>query len=107
VSERFPAVEQYKTTVSVNSTDTSVSKSEQSNPAITPATIATLSSGEFVDILADDPGRAMELKTFHAKEVKEDAGVFLGELPVVREIEVGEIEEKFSAGEKGGGGDGE
>ena len=95
VSERFPAVEQYKTTVSVNSMDTSVSKSEQSNPSISPATIATLSSGEFVGILADDPGRAMELKAFHAKVVKEDAGVSPGELPVVREIGAGEIEENF------------
>jgi type IV secretory pathway TraG/TraD family ATPase VirD4 len=95
VSERFPAVEQYRTTVSVNSTDTSVSKSEQSNPAITPATIATLSSGEFVGILADDPGRVMELKAFHAKVVKEDAGVLPGELPVVREVGATEIEENF------------
>jgi len=46
VSERFPYVVQHKTTVSVNSMDTSVSKSEQSNPAMSPATIATLSSGE-------------------------------------------------------------
>ncbi|HVW61939.1 MAG TPA: TraM recognition domain-containing protein, partial [Puia sp.] len=59
VSERFPMVTQHKTTVSVNSADTSVSKSEQSNPAMSPATLAALSSGEFVGILADDPDKAM------------------------------------------------
>jgi hypothetical protein len=48
-----------------------------------------------VGILADDPGRAMALKAFHAKVLKEDAGVLPGELPVVREIGVSEVEENF------------
>jgi len=95
VSERFPAVLSYKTTVSVHSSDTSVSKSEQSGTAISPATIATLSSGEFVGILADDPGREMELKAFHARVVKEDPGILRGELPVVREVSAAEVEANF------------
>jgi YWFCY motif protein/type IV secretory system conjugative DNA transfer VirD4/TraG family protein len=70
VSERFPGSMQYKTTVSLNSSDTSVSKSEQMSNPISPATIATLSSGEFVGITADDPGKEMPLKAFHAKIIR-------------------------------------
>ena len=38
-----------------NSRDTVVSESEHMLPAVTPATLATLSSGEFVGILEDGP----------------------------------------------------
>jgi hypothetical protein len=63
--------------VSVNSSDTSVSKAEQSNPAITPATISTLSSGEFAGIFADDPGKEMEFKAFHSKVVNEKSSLVM------------------------------
>jgi len=95
ISERFPGVVQHRTTVSVNSSDTSVSRSEQSSSAISTATLATLSSGEFVGILADDPGKEMRLKAFHARIVKEAVEDEVGELPVVREISPGEVEENF------------
>jgi len=95
VSERFPPLVEHKMSVSVNSMDTSVSKSEQSNPSIRPATIATLSSGEFVGILADDPDQEMELKAFHAKIVKDPVKVDVRELPVVRELGPDEVEENF------------
>jgi type IV secretory pathway TraG/TraD family ATPase VirD4 len=95
VSERFPPIVQHKTTVSTNSTDTSRSESEQTMPAITPATLATLSSGEFVGILADDPGNEMEFKAFHAKIIKKNTKEKLLDLPVVREIAPGELEENF------------
>lgn len=95
VSERFPAVVEHKTTVSVNSMDTSVSKSEQSKPAITPATIGTLSSGEFVGILADDPDKEMTLKTFQAKIIKEPGKSEARRLPVVRTPGPDEVEENF------------
>jgi type IV secretory pathway TraG/TraD family ATPase VirD4 len=95
VSERFPDREAYRTTVSVNSSDTSVSKAEQSNPAITPATISTLSSGEFAGIVADDPGKEMEFKAFHAKVVKEKSSLLMKELPVVRQVDAAEIKKNF------------
>lgn len=95
VSERFPTVTQHKTTVSVNSMDTSVSKSELSNPAIPPATIGMLSSGEFVGILADDPDQEIKLKAFHAKIVKVPVKVVARELPVVRKLGEDEVEENF------------
>jgi len=95
VSERFPPVVEHKMSVSVNSMDTSVSKSEQLNPSIRPATIATLSSGEFVGILADDPDEEMELKAFHARIVKERVRLPQLELPVIRAIGPDEVEANF------------
>lgn len=55
VSERFPGTMQYKRTVAVNSTETTFSRTRQTGPSISPATVATLSSGEFLGIVADDP----------------------------------------------------
>ncbi|HVU84821.1 MAG TPA: TraM recognition domain-containing protein, partial [Puia sp.] len=95
VSERFPAQTDYKTTVSVNSVDTSISKSEHSHPAISPATIANLSSGEFVGILADDPDKEMALKAFHAKIIKRPGVELEAELPVVREVTLAMVEENY------------
>ena len=94
-SERFPAITQHKTTVSTNSRDTAVSETEHLLPAVTPATLSTLSSGEFVGILAEDPDTAMELKAFHAKIRKKQVKKELMELPVVREIGPNEIEDNF------------
>jgi hypothetical protein len=66
-SERFPKTMQDRQSMSINSTDTSVSKSKQFDQAITPATISNLSSGEFVGILADNPDQPIDLKAFHCK----------------------------------------
>lgn len=95
VSERFPSKTDYKTTVSVNSVDTSISKSEHSNPSISTATIANLSSGEFVGILADDPDNEMSQKAFHAKIVKRPGVGLKEELPVVREVTTAMVEENY------------
>ncbi|MBN8856072.1 MAG: hypothetical protein BGO55_16585 [Sphingobacteriales bacterium 50-39] len=95
VSERFPSKIEHKTTVSVNSADTSISKTEQSNASISPATIANLSSGEFVGILADDPDNEMVLKAFHAKIIKRPGVELKEELPIVREVTPAMIEENF------------
>jgi hypothetical protein len=97
VSERFHQVVQYRTTVSVNSSDTSVSKSEQSTDAVSTATLASLSSGEFVGIVADDPATPIKLKGFHARFIKqgEDTVVPAVELPVVREVDEGVLQANF------------
>lgn len=69
VAERFPKVMQDRQSLSINSSDTSVSKSKQLDAAITAATISNLSSGEFVGVVADDPDQPIELKAFHSKRV--------------------------------------
>jgi hypothetical protein len=84
MSERFPKVQKEKTSVSTGSLDTSISRALQWEPMVTPATIANLSSGEFVGVVADDPDVPVELKAFHAKVRREDEEVLGNEpLPVV------------------------
>ena len=96
VSERFHQVVQYRTTVSVNSSDTSVSKSEQSVDAVSTATLASLSSGEFVGIVADDPATPVKLKGFHARFIKQaDDTAPAAELPVVREVDAALLQANF------------
>lgn len=49
---------------SINSGDTSISCSKQLETAIPPLKISSLSSGEFVGMVADDPDNKIELKSF-------------------------------------------
>lgn len=53
--------------MSINSSDTSVSKSKSLEQAVTPSIVSNLSSGEFVGIMADDPRQPIELKAFRNK----------------------------------------
>ena len=57
LSERFGKIIQVKESVSINRTDTSISKSGQLDYAVPVSKIATLSSGEFVGMVADDPNQ--------------------------------------------------
>ncbi len=66
LSERFGKIMQDRQSVSVNRTDTSISHSRQLDSAIPASKIAGLSSGEFVGMVADDPGQKIQLKMFHA-----------------------------------------
>jgi len=62
---------QQRESLSINSSDTSVSKSTQLETAIPASTISTLSSGEFVGAVADDPQTRIEQKIFHC-EIQND-----------------------------------
>jgi hypothetical protein len=97
VSERFPRVLQDRATVSVNSYDTSISKTQQWEAVVTPATIAGLSSGEFLGMVADDPGERLEMKAFHGRLGREeDAGAKTEySLPVVQEVDANRVLENF------------
>ncbi|MVN91534.1 conjugal transfer protein MobC [Mucilaginibacter aquatilis] len=66
LSERFGKINQQKESVSINATDTSVSRSTQLEYAIPASKIAALSSGEFVGIVADDPTNKIDLKMFNS-----------------------------------------
>jgi hypothetical protein len=64
--------------------------------AISPAVIATLSSGEFVGVVADDPARKVERKRFHAEIIKEETvSTGMEKLPIVREVTDKEVDENF------------
>jgi hypothetical protein len=71
LSERFPKIMQDRQSLSINSSDTSVSKSKQLDASIQPATIASLSAGEFVGIVADNPDQPIKLKAFHARIIND------------------------------------
>lgn len=67
LSERFGKIMQDRISYSINSGDTSISKSKQLDSAIPPSKIAALSSGEFVGMVADEPKQKIELKAFHCE----------------------------------------
>ncbi|WP_295769307.1 conjugal transfer protein MobC [uncultured Mucilaginibacter sp.] len=96
LSERFGKINQQKESVSVNSSDTSVSKSVQLDYAIPSSKIAGLSSGEFVGMVADDPTNKIELKTFH-NEIQNDHAALKKEeeayenIPDVRKVSLEEV----------------
>ncbi len=71
LSERFGKIMQDRESVSVNSGDTSISHSKQLESAVPPSKIASLSSGEFVGMVADDPDCKIELKAFHSEIIND------------------------------------
>ncbi len=73
LSERFGKISQLKESVSVNRNDTSISKSSQMDFAIPQSKISSLSSGEFVGMVADDPDQKIKLKVFHCEILQERA----------------------------------
>jgi hypothetical protein len=100
LSERFGKIVQVKESISINSQDTSLSKSAQLDYAIPASKIAGLSSGEFVGMVADDPTEKIKLKTFHSEilnvheELKKEAAAYK-ELPIVRTITKEMISENY------------
>lgn len=71
LSERFGKIMQDRQSVSINRTDTSVSHSKQLDSAIPASKIASLSSGEFVGLIADNPDEKIKLKMFHAEIIND------------------------------------
>lgn len=100
LSERFGKIMQERESLSINSQDTSISRSTQLESAIPPSRISSLSSGEFVGAVADDPTEKIELKTFHC-EIINDHEALQKEvdgyvpIPKVREITQDEIDENY------------
>jgi hypothetical protein len=92
LSERFGKIMQDRSSVSINMSDTSVSKSKQLEAAIPPSAIASLSSGEFVGMVADNPDQKIELKAFHC-EITNDhpylnhSNSTTSPLPIIRQLD--------------------
>lgn len=66
LSDRFGKILQERENVSINRMDSSISKSRQLESAIPASKIASLSSGEFVGMVADNPQERIKLKMFHS-----------------------------------------
>ena len=71
LSEKFGKILQDRQSIAINRMDTSVTQSKQLELAIPVNKISSLSSGEFVGMVADNPDQKIELKTFCA-EIQND-----------------------------------
>ena len=66
VSERLGKTLQERESISINSSDTSITRSKQLENAVPVSTISGLSAGEFVGMVSDNPNELIALKTFHS-----------------------------------------
>lgn len=100
LSENFGKISQRKDSMSINSSDTSVTKSTQLDYAIPASKIATLSSGEFVGVVADNPEQKIKLKMFHC-EIQNDHQAIANEeqgyipIPIVRKVNEEDVQENY------------
>ncbi|MBE8723443.1 conjugal transfer protein MobC [Flavobacterium hungaricum] len=91
LSERFGKIMQDRESLTINSSDTSISLSRQLESAVPPSKISTLSSGEFVGMTADNPDCRIELKTFHCEiindheKIKKETDNYK-EIPIIQNI---------------------
>ncbi|WP_025144376.1 conjugal transfer protein MobC [Pedobacter jeongneungensis] len=100
LSENFGKIMQDRQSMSINSNDTSISKSTQLDFAIPAAKIASLSSGEFVGFVADNPEEKIKLKMFHCEIQNDQDGIALEEaayvdIPVVAKVSEQDVEENY------------
>ncbi|WPU94828.1 conjugal transfer protein MobC [Mucilaginibacter sabulilitoris] len=92
LSERFGKIVQERQSVTINSQDTSINKSTQLDFAVPASKISTLSSGEFVGLVADDPNNKIDLKVFHNSIINDHAAMKIEEqnykkIPNIRQID--------------------
>lgn len=100
LSERFGKIMQERESISINSSDTSVSRSRQLESAVPASKISSLSSGEFVGMTADNPDCKIELKTFHSSIVNDHEALrkeeeSYKEIPPVRKLDSAMIQQNF------------
>ncbi len=100
LSDRFGKIMQDRESLSINRTDTSISRSKQLEAAIPASKISALSSGEFVGMVADDPHSKIKLKMFHSQILNEteklnkEINQFQA-IPKVKEISQGQVMDNF------------
>ena len=100
LSERFGKIMQDRESLSINSSDTSISRSKQLESAVPPSKISSLSSGEFVGMVADDPNCKIELKTFHNEIINDHESLRkeienYKEIPPVRKLDNAMIQRNY------------
>lgn len=100
LSERFGKIMQDRESLSINSGDTSISRSKQLESAVPPSKISGLSSGEFVGMVADDPECKIELKTFHSEIIndhealKKEQDQYVN-IPVIRKVDNAMVQRNY------------
>jgi hypothetical protein len=96
LSEKFGKILQDRQSIAINRNDTSITKSKQLELAIPVNRISSLSSGEFVGMVSDNPDQKIELKAFCAEIIndhealnREQAGY--KKLPVFSKVEPSDV----------------
>lgn len=100
LSERFGKIMQDRESLSINRSDTSISRSKQLESAVPPSKISALSSGEFVGMVADDPDNKIELKTFHCEILNDHDALkqeqeSYKEIPVIRKLDNAMVQRNY------------
>lgn len=101
LSERFGKIMQERESLSINSSETSISRSRQLESAVPTSKIASLSSGEFVGMTADNPDCKIDLKTFHCEILNDHKALRseeenYKELPPIRILDNGIVSRNYS-----------
>lgn len=100
LSERIGKIMQDRESLSINSGDTSISRSKQLEFAVPASKISALSSGTFVGMVADTPDQKIELKAFHC-DIKNDFTAIgkeekaYQEIPIIRQVDQTMVQRKF------------
>lgn len=100
LSERFGKILQDRQSIAINRNDTSITRSKQLELAIPVNKISSLSSGEFVGMVADNPEQKIELKAFCGEiinnhEALSDEQAGYKDLPVFSNVTPKQILESY------------
>ncbi|WP_414000377.1 conjugal transfer protein MobC [Flavobacterium sp. W1B] len=100
LSERFGKIMQDRESLSINSGDSSISRSKQLEYAVPPSKISSLSSGEFVGMVADDPDCKIHLKAFHCEILNDHQALkkeqdSYKEIPVIRKLDNNMVQRNY------------
>jgi multidrug transporter EmrE-like cation transporter len=100
LSDRIGKIMQDRQSLSINSQDTSISKSKQLEAAVPASKISGLSSGEFVGAVADDPDNKIKLKAFHNEIINDHAALKAEEnsykpIPIIRQVDNGMVQRNY------------
>jgi hypothetical protein len=100
LSETFGKIMQERESKSINSSDISITKSTQLDYAIPASTIASLSSGEFVGFVSDNPDQRIQQKIFHCELQNDHEAIAketaaYKELPQIRQVTAEDIQETY------------
>jgi type IV secretory pathway TraG/TraD family ATPase VirD4 len=100
LSDRVGRIMQDRESISINSGDTSISKSKQLEAAVPASKISALSSGQFVGMVADDPQERIELKAFHNEILNDHDALKIEvekyvDIPEIRKVSNFEIQDNY------------
>lgn len=100
LSERIGKINQERESLSINASDTSISKSTNLDSAVPVSRISNLSSGEFVGAVADSPQQPIPHKAFHCRIINDVEAIAEEEqnyktIPVIRQIDDHAVMENY------------